>query len=143
MGLDGSDGARHAASWAAELAHQLGGGVVAVHALGLLHQRPDGTFHAADEDRDVILRELSDVWCAPLRDAEVDHIAYLAEGPPAPAVLRTADETDPDLIVLGSRGLGGFPHLLLGSTSAQVVQHSTRPVVVVPDVPTAWQYLTG
>jgi nucleotide-binding universal stress UspA family protein len=142
VGLDGSDGARRAADWAAALALQLGSTVTAVHALGFLHQRADDSFHAADADREAIFREVSDDWCAPLRDADVTHVAVLAEGPPAPAILATADEVGADLIVLGSRGLGGFPQLLLGSTSAQVVTHSSRPVVVVPNVGTAWRGLS-
>jgi nucleotide-binding universal stress UspA family protein len=47
-------------------------------------------------------------------------------------VLVAADDEDVDLIVLGSRGLGGYPELLLGSTSTQVAQHSSRPVTIVP-----------
>jgi nucleotide-binding universal stress UspA family protein len=39
---------------------------------------------------------------------------------------------DADLVVIGSRGGGGFAHLLMGSVSSQVVQHSSCPVVVVP-----------
>jgi nucleotide-binding universal stress UspA family protein len=39
---------------------------------------------------------------------------------------------DADLIVIGSRGAGGFETLLLGSISSQVVHHASCPVVIVP-----------
>jgi nucleotide-binding universal stress UspA family protein len=39
---------------------------------------------------------------------------------------------DADMIVLGSRGAGGFTRLMLGSTAGQVVQHAHCPVTIVP-----------
>ena len=39
---------------------------------------------------------------------------------------------DADLVVVGTRGGGGFPHLALGAVSSQVVHHAKCPVVVVP-----------
>jgi len=39
---------------------------------------------------------------------------------------------DADLVIVGSRGGGGFARLMLGSTSNQVAAHSAAPVVVIP-----------
>ena len=39
---------------------------------------------------------------------------------------------DADMIVLGSRGAGGFTRLLMGSTAGQVAQHAHCPVLIVP-----------
>jgi nucleotide-binding universal stress UspA family protein len=39
---------------------------------------------------------------------------------------------DADMLVLGSRGAGGFTRLMMGSTVGQVVQHAHCPVLVVP-----------
>jgi nucleotide-binding universal stress UspA family protein len=39
---------------------------------------------------------------------------------------------DADMIVLGSRGVGGFARLLMGSVASQVTQHAECPVVIIP-----------
>ena len=51
------------------------------------------------------------------------------EGQPAEVLLERAK--DASLIVVGSRGRGGFASLLLGSVSQQVVQHAPCPVLVI------------
>jgi nucleotide-binding universal stress UspA family protein len=51
------------------------------------------------------------------------------EGHPARTLLEAAH--DADLVVIGSRGLGGVSGALLGSVSTNVVHHATCPVVVV------------
>jgi nucleotide-binding universal stress UspA family protein len=48
----------------------------------------------------------------------------------APTELIEASK-DADLLVVGSRGVGGFTRLILGSTSGQVTQHAHCPVVIV------------
>jgi nucleotide-binding universal stress UspA family protein len=49
---------------------------------------------------------------------------------PADALVELA--SDADLLVVGSRGRGGFQELMLGSVSHASVMHATCPVVVVP-----------
>ena len=49
----------------------------------------------------------------------------------ADAIVATADERDVDLILVGARGLAGV-RAFLGSVSNHVIQHSHRPVLVIP-----------
>jgi nucleotide-binding universal stress UspA family protein len=51
-------------------------------------------------------------------------------GVPAEEVLKAT--ADADMIVVGSRGVGGFKRLLLGSVSSYVVHHGHCPVIVIP-----------
>ena len=51
------------------------------------------------------------------------------EGQPAAVLLEEAQGAD--MIVVGSRGHGGFASLLLGSVSQQIVHHAPCPVVIV------------
>jgi nucleotide-binding universal stress UspA family protein len=48
------------------------------------------------------------------------------------AIVTQARDVDARAIVMGTRGLTGFKSILLGSVSHAVLQHSDRPVVVVP-----------
>jgi nucleotide-binding universal stress UspA family protein len=60
--------------------------------------------------------------------AELVHTAVVSGGPAE----RLIDQSkDADLLVVGSRGRGGFRGLLLGSVSQQCVSHAQCPVVVV------------
>jgi nucleotide-binding universal stress UspA family protein len=51
-------------------------------------------------------------------------------GNPADVLLRAAE--DADMIVVGSRGAGGFARLPLGSVASHLVHHAHRPVVIIP-----------
>jgi nucleotide-binding universal stress UspA family protein len=61
--------------------------------------------------------------------AGIDIQAIVREGHPAKVLLDEA--ANADLLVVGSRGLGGFAELLLGSVSHECAQHATCPVVIV------------
>jgi nucleotide-binding universal stress UspA family protein len=47
-------------------------------------------------------------------------------------IVEHADKTHSDLIILGTHGRSGLPHVLLGSVAEKVVQHAHCPVLTVP-----------
>ena len=55
----------------------------------------------------------------------------LLEGRPSAAIVEEAEKHQVDLIVMGSRGLGGIAGWILGSTSRRVVESCTKPILVV------------
>jgi nucleotide-binding universal stress UspA family protein len=66
------------------------------------------------------------------RGLGLDPTTAVAEGGPVwSAIVGAADEHDAALIALGSRGLSGVKHVLLGSVSGAVAQHSHRSVLIV------------
>jgi nucleotide-binding universal stress UspA family protein len=78
---------------------------------------------AAEAALDATLREaITDTG-----DVEVER--RVVEG--APAAMLVEESRDADLLVVGSRGLGGFAQLLLGSVSQQCAHHAECPVVIV------------
>ena len=57
--------------------------------------------------------------------------AVLKEGRPSATITDFAENEGVDLIVMGSRGIGGYTGWLLGSTSRKVVDSCTKPVMIV------------
>lgn len=64
---------------------------------------------------------------------DVDIRAELVDGPPAEVLIR--ESATSELVVVGTRGRGGFAGMLMGSTSQGVLHHARGPVLVVPDHP--------
>ena len=148
VGVDGSAGAEKALRWACDEARLRETTLHVVHAwtVPLLAAIPDasvlGVPRPGPSDEDVfehlrraaqevldscVQRALAHEPCA-----EVTLEKELVEGQPVPSLLEAT--RDADLLVVGSRGLGGFQGLLLGSVSAQCGQHAHCPVVIVPEV---------
>jgi nucleotide-binding universal stress UspA family protein len=134
VGIDGSETSQRALEWAAEEARLRGASLEVVHAwhmpyLGVYPMAGTGLDPTAFEEA---ARETLEVAIGGLATSEptVQVEQSLLTGSAATAILESAKGAD--LVVIGSRGLGGFAGLLLGSVSQQVVHHATCPVVVVP-----------
>lgn len=95
-----------------------------------------GRLAGLEQEMDEIGKELAqhtaDAGVELAREHGFDAQAQAVEGKPWSAIVRTADEHDVRIVVLGSRGRSRVESALLGSVSHGVVQHCTRPVLVVP-----------
>lgn len=82
----------------------------------------------AEDLREAATQTLEDALAEQPTDVRVHQIVI--DGPASPSLIEVAEGAD--LLVVGSRGRGGFMGLLLGSTSQYVVTHAPCPVLVVP-----------
>ena len=137
VGYDGSQGADAALHVALEEARARGATLRVVgawHVPAPLVGSPAAPSAAArlGDDIRIGLSEAVDSAVAALREQapDVEIEAVVVEGQ-AVTVL-TGEAAAADLLVVGSRGLGGFRELLLGSVSHQCAQHAPCPVLIVP-----------
>jgi nucleotide-binding universal stress UspA family protein len=135
VGVDGSENGQRALGWAMLLARRFEAEVLAVHAIGLLAHLGDGPPVPSHAHLDELRQAFETEWCAPLRDSGIEHRLLCVDGAPVQVLLSVAEREAASIIVVGSRGAGGFEELLLGSTSHQVAEHSRGPVLVVPPEP--------
>ena len=63
--------------------------------------------------------------------SQTNYVTDILTGDPAKVIINYAKKKNPDLIIIGSRGLGGFKKLLLGSVSSKVVSHVSTSVLVI------------
>jgi nucleotide-binding universal stress UspA family protein len=136
VGVDGSHGSVEALKFAIEEARVRGAEVKAVSAwevpasaygMGMVPVPVDaGSFEKIAQDAlDKTLDE------AGASTAGVNVTPILHKGHPADVLVAAAQNAD--LLVVGSRGLGGFKGLLLGSVSQQCAHHASCPVAIVPN----------
>lgn len=131
VGVDGSPSSDAALEWATEEALRCSAELVLVH--GWIYPYV-GSRTSVSEPRDEMrldamrVLEASAQRTSELAPTVTCHSIITEEGP-AKAILDAADTAD--LVVVGSRGHGGFASLLLGSVSRTVLQHSSCPVAVV------------
>lgn len=136
VGVDGSGHSQRALDWAAKEAalRNTSLTVLTVHQTvagfwgGPLHYQGDNTLvqkaaEAAKAATEQVVASLGDSRPASVRVTAV-------EGFPAEEIINAG--ADADIIVLGSRGGGGFARMLLGSVSSQVAEHADVPVLIMP-----------
>lgn len=134
VGVDGSGSSSDAIRWAVGEARFRKTKVEAVYAwqsplvMGLQYIPPDLIDpEALDRHaRDIVEAAVAEVDDLP---DDIEIAARAIEGPPAGVLIDAS--RDAELLVLGSRGRGGFSELLLGSVGQQCVHHAVCPVVIV------------
>jgi len=137
VGVDGSETSRHALRWAAQEAEAHGSELHVVHAwevqgvgagVGLTPGRRSAA--APEGQREAAEQLVSQIITEELGTHSPDKVRPSIGRGSAAAVLLEAGK-GADLLVVGSRGLGGFAGLLLGSVSSKMANHASCPVVIV------------
>lgn len=130
VGVDGSDQSKQALRWAARIAQATGARIDAVAAW----QFPVGYGWGAVPydwspglDMEKVLTETVDAVFGDRRPEDLRLAVH--EGNPAKVLLEESQGAL--MVVVGSRGHGGFAGLLLGSVSASVAEHAPCPVLVI------------
>lgn len=135
VGVDGSPGSLGALRWAVAEARHHGSVVRAVHAWQLPYHQGYVGHLALGHLREPLIEAARQTLHAALADpcietAGVEIMPVVEEGSAARVLI--AAGADAGLLVVGSRGYGGFRGLLLGSVSQQCAQGAPCPLVIVP-----------
>ena len=135
VGNDGSRSSTEALEFALDLAEKLGADVVVIRAW-TVDTAPRGALvdHGYVSSFDEVSRKVRDTLEDSTRASVARHpavaVAYRGVlGHPAAVLMEASAQSL--MLVIGSRGRGGFSSLLLGSVSEQCVRHATCPVLVV------------
>ncbi len=139
VATDGSEHAKHALNYAVESADKWGAELLILTVVPpispLVYSSEFNSMYIPELEETLIkshqriLRESAEIVKDKHLDMKVETL--LEEGRPSNVIVETAREENVDLIVLGSRGLGGITGSLLGSTSQAVVHECTKPILIV------------
>lgn len=135
VGVDGSTESMSAVQWAADRAVQLGARVHVLCTYALASYSAavlDGGYTVLDDEalKRGAQQVISEAMAVAKERGATDVSGSTEPGDPAGVLIEMSAEVD--LIVVGSRGGGGFADRLLGTVSSAVPAHSQCPVVVVP-----------
>jgi nucleotide-binding universal stress UspA family protein len=135
VGVDGSEHSDRALAWAideAKLRNARIQVVTAWHVPALVYGGPGFAPQidtSLEETFKEVAEESSSAAAEMVRDAGLEVDVAIEHGQAAETLIEAAEESE--LLVVGSRGHGGFTGLMLGSVSAQCAHHARCPLVIV------------
>jgi nucleotide-binding universal stress UspA family protein len=129
VGIDGSDHSINAYHWAIDEARRREAEVTALFAWELPMVGIPGAFDR-EEMEGIALQFLNDQLDGVERGNGVRINRVVAQGDPSASLLEACKRTDAEMLVLGSRGRGGFAGLLLGSVGQECASHAPCPVLI-------------
>ncbi len=135
VAVDFSESSKAALEYALAMADKFNSAVALVHAV-------EPCIYPEDLSAGISVEEIDARWTKQKKkELEAFRRAAIKEGKPSTLVVtrgtawtqivETAKSWQADLIVIGTRGLTGLKHVLVGSTAERVVRHATCPVLVV------------
>jgi nucleotide-binding universal stress UspA family protein len=133
VGVDGSPESTAAMEYAADLAQRRRERLAVVHAIrhSAYPPMPIGTLHPVSLGRPTARELLDNAVTKVSRQWPDLHVrGRLADSPPGVTLVRESRRAD--TVVVGRRGSGGFPGMVLGSTTLQLATQARCPVIVVP-----------
>jgi nucleotide-binding universal stress UspA family protein len=132
LAIDGSEYSNNALSYAANMAETYRA------TLWLVHDFPHTSdllgyddFEKLYAKRKCAGQSILDAATELLGESAFEIRAELREGPEAESILNFAKNSQADIIVMGTRGMGALKGLLLGSVSRKVIHYALCPVMVV------------
>lgn len=135
VGVDGSKGSSAALVWAAQEARIRHAPLKVVHAWHIPALAYGGYYavpvDAGDWSRSTAGSTRAQIGEVLGEHSDLEMTIEVKEGEAAQVLVEESHHAD--LVVVGSRGHGGFAGVLLGSVSSQVAHHATCPVVIVRD----------
>ena len=132
--VDGSDNSYKALEAALVLSEKLGSNISVVNVMEqvpITHIESEKLLsellEAYKKENQEILSKCSDI----ARQKGIAIKTVLLQGNPAPVILDYSKKENFDLVIMGSRGMGKFKELILGSVSSKIVHHSPCAIMII------------
>ena len=135
--VDGSDPSMRAAKYTAELASAVGATVEIIHVMNLDSRLNAVSTLKSDYTPEIVLEESRAQGRQILEEAKalfpetIELYLRLVTGRPVEKALDFCQEMQPDLVIIGARGLGGIKGAVLGSISTALLENMECPLLII------------